>query len=117
MSVSLVTQSRATSVVELLWFNVAWASLVLANQTLPWLGASLVLGTLLFREIRSQFASVLLIALLGCSIDQLLTTVGLFRFEPSGAPGYALIPYWLVGLWFCFSATLHSSMKWLSYWI
>ncbi|RMA80999.1 DUF2878 domain-containing protein [Umboniibacter marinipuniceus] len=97
---------------ELAWFNATWASLVFGHQALPWLGPGLALLGLTFISIRNQLRSVLVLALIGCAIDQSLTALGLFSFA-GGSEDLRLIPYWLVVLWFCFSATLHSSLAWL----
>ena len=112
-SPTLQMNTRIIWLAELVWFNAAWASLVFGNQIIPWLGPALVVLGLSFTKIRSQLRSVLIIALIGCVMDQLLTAIGLFSFDASSSGALPMIPYWLVALWLCFSATLHSSLAWL----
>lgn len=110
---TLHLNTRIVWLAELVWFNAAWASLVFGHQIMPWLGPALVVFGLAFTKIRSQLRSVLMIALIGGAMDQLLTAIGLFSFDNSPSAALPLIPYWLVALWLCFSATLHSSLAWL----
>lgn len=112
-SPTLQMNTRIIWLAELVWFNAAWASLVFGHQTMPWLGPALVVVGLAFTKIRSQLRSVLMIALIGCAMDQLLTAAGLFSFDTSPYGAMPTIPYWLVALWLCFAATLHSSLAWL----
>ena len=110
---SLYFNTRIVWLAELVWFNAAWASLVFGHEFLPWLGPVLAVFGLVFTKIRSQLRSVLVIALIGCAVDQLLTAIGLFSFNSGLDGAVPMIPYWLVALWLCFSATLHSSLAWL----
>ncbi|WP_298633596.1 DUF2878 domain-containing protein [uncultured Umboniibacter sp.] len=112
-SPTFVANTRIVWLAELVWFNAAWASLVFGHQVMPWLGPVLVMMGVMFSKIRSQLRSVFVIALIGCSIDQILTAIGFFNFQSAQPSAVPTIPYWLVALWLCFSATLHSSLAWL----
>lgn len=90
-----------------IWFQLCWLFAVLVQN--PYVLCLLLLAHFIFiakriREIRS----VAVCAFFGISIDTLLAGIGFFQF-----PDSALMPTWLVSLWFCFASTLGYSLSFL----
>lgn len=95
--------------INLIGFNVAWFGLVtIGNGFVPvaliWLAVHLYYAKLRATEIKL----VLIVALIGITLDSSLTLLGIFHFDS------LLIPFWLMILWCCFAATLAHSLKFLA---
>lgn len=99
------------TLVNLLGFQLAWWSAVLfMDQAWPLLVALLVLHLCLHRQPGQEAKVLVLVALLGYTIDSLLTRIGVFQF----ATGASLPPLWLALLWLCFAATLRQGLSWFN---
>lgn len=89
---------------QLLWFTAVLGG----SDYLPLLGLLLMAHLWLAGWRRSEVLLMSSVALLGASVDSLLTTAGYFAFPE--APGVLPVPLWLLGIWLGFAGTLRHSM-------
>ncbi|MDP2562163.1 DUF2878 domain-containing protein [Psychrobium sp. 1_MG-2023] len=95
---------------NLLGFNLMWFGLVFwGNLFIPialvWLCCHLMwISTAPAKEARL----IATISIIGICVDSALQLSHIFIFD-----GANLLPFWLITLWFCFSATLCHSLKFL----
>ncbi|MEH6445514.1 MAG: DUF2878 domain-containing protein [Oceanospirillaceae bacterium] len=93
---------------NLISFNVIWAlSIFLGNSALYFVVPLLIIHFLLIFEPVIELKVVLSSALLGYSVDCLLTLLGFFSFEQV----QGITPLWLAVLWISFAATLRHSLS------
>ncbi|MDO6563333.1 DUF2878 domain-containing protein [Amphritea sp. 1_MG-2023] len=92
---------------NLLGFQLAWwCAILMTHHSLPILFSLLILHLLFHRQPVIETSVLLLCGLTGFAVDVMLTVIGFFQFEASDFP-----PFWLLLLWFCFSATLRQSLS------
>ena len=102
------------------WLNFAlfqsiWFVAVLGRESLEWLLVLLLMTHLLLcSDRKAEVKIMLLCAGLGSAVDSVLTTTGVFAFDP--APSPFPIPIWLIAIWFGFAATLRHSLSYLLEW-
>lgn len=97
------------SLINFVIFQACWFTAALYQQS----GTLTMLGLLIIHFLLSPTkyndVKVLLLALLGCSVDQFLYVLGVLEFTTYSA----FIPTWLVLLWCCFVLSLNHSLHWL----
>lgn len=93
---------------QLLGFDVFWLLAVTGQNSLAWALGLLLVGHFMFTPSRADDVRVLSLAVLGVTVDGLLTWSGVFVF--SHWPG------WLLLLWCGFVLTLGHSLHWLAQW-
>ena len=86
-------------------FQGVWFTSVLGQNQWLILGLAILAAHFALSPSRRDDAGVLLLVVVGLSLDSLLTLVGLFDFSE--------FPYWLAVLWIAFVLTLGHSLKWL----
>ncbi|WP_319781619.1 DUF2878 domain-containing protein [Oceanisphaera sp. IT1-181] len=91
---------------QLVGFYGFWLLAVIGQNSLAWLLGLLILAHFMFTPSRVADLKVLSLALLGLSLDGLLTWIGVFAFSHW--------PIWLVLLWVGFVLTLGHSLRWLA---
>lgn len=92
-------------------FNLIWAlSIFSGNEAMLWVLLLLVLHFLIITKPLIELLVVLATALLGYSIDCLLTLLGVFKFEQV----QGITPIWLILLWVGFCSTLRHSLNFFS---
>lgn len=97
--------------INLIGFQLAWWLAVLAGALAwPVLLFLIALHLLFHRQPLIEVQVIVVVALLGFSIDTLLMHAGIFIFTE----GALLPPLWLFVLWLCFAATLRQGLKWFS---
>lgn len=86
-----------------IWFQLIWLLAVIGNQDLQGLTAVLAVATLLASQFRDPvpLKRLVLLLLLGCSLDLGNVYAGVFEFESSSVPIW-LICLWLVFLWYAY---------------
>lgn len=95
--------------VNLIGFNLLWAGLVLLGDVFVVVAVLALFAHFNFCQNRQDEAKVILaVAVIGCTVDSLLTYFNVFIFP------HALIPLWLVALWLCFAATIRHSLSFLA---
>ncbi|WP_088332136.1 DUF2878 domain-containing protein [Lacimicrobium sp. SS2-24] len=95
-------------VFNLIWFQVFWFTAILAgHQALLVLVMLIAVHFALLRDRRKELLLVILCAPVGIVVDSLLTYFSVFVFS---AQVGLLIPFWLMGLWVAFVATLRHGM-------
>ncbi|WP_051221733.1 DUF2878 domain-containing protein [Neptunomonas japonica] len=97
--------------INFLGFNLIWAlSIFSGNEAMLWVLLLLLLHFMIMPEPLIELAVVLSTALLGYSVDCLLTLLGVFKFEQV----QGITPTWLVFLWVGFCSTLRHSLSFFS---
>lgn len=91
---------------QLLGFYGFWLVAVIGQNSFAWLLGLLILAHFIFTPTRTLDTKVLILSLIGLSMDGLLTWGGVFAFN--------LWPVWLLLLWVGFVLTFGHSMRWLS---
>ena len=91
---------------QLVGFYGFWLVAVMGQNSLVWLLGLLIVAHFLFTPSRGADVKVLSLALIGISIDALLTWSGVFVFSQW--------PVWLLLLWMGFVLTLGHSLRWLA---
>ncbi|GGD66311.1 DUF2878 domain-containing protein [Lacimicrobium alkaliphilum] len=93
---------------NLIWFQVFWFTAVIGqHQAVLPLILMLAIHFLLLSQRSKELLLIILCAPLGIATDSLLHYFSVFEFtQLSGG----LIPFWLMGLWIAFSATLRHGM-------
>ena len=99
---------RYTIVHNAIWFQLLWFTAVVGkNDYMAVLPLLLLLHLICSQNWRTELMLMLSGALIGVSCDALLTTLGVYVFtEPTGLLN---VPWWLVGIWLGFCATLRYS--------
>jgi hypothetical protein len=93
---------------NLISFNLIWTlSVFLGNSALPWVLLLLIIHFIIISEPLIELKIVTATALLGYSIDCLLTLSGFFKFDQV----QGITPIWLAFLWLGFSSTLGHSLS------
>ncbi len=99
---------------ETLWFNALWfqsvwfAAVMGRDSFLPLVLCLLALHLCLVGRYRRELQQFVLVGSVGIATDALLSVTGVYQFA-----GGVLVPLWLCGLWFAFSAVLGRSLGWL----
>ena len=91
-------------------FQLGWFACVLGGNSL-WLllaGGALLAHLLVISRSMSDVRLVLVVCLVGSTVDSLLLNAGVFAFKQSGG----LIPFWLVLLWALLAITLNHCLAW-----
>lgn len=89
------------------WFYLLWFSAVWGRESFIAVTALLLcLHLYIHKHQRVEWTLILVVALIGISIDQLLLLMGVFVFQES-----VLLPGWLCLLWAGFAATLRHSLR------
>lgn len=106
------------SLINYVTFQIGWFACVLSAANgrpvlgllvaLLVLGLHLALATRFWTEVKILLAG----AAIGTAFDSLLLASGWVSY-PNGEWIPGLAPYWIVAMWFLFSATLNLSMAWL----
>lgn len=100
--------AKLPAYVSLLVFKLSWALLVFWQQSFVWLALLLLVASLLYQAKPGQVAlRAAFIALVGVSVDQVLTLAGIFTFATP------VIPLWLVLLWLHFGLALPTGLVFL----
>lgn len=87
-----------------------WLCILFANAWLAVVWLLLALHLFFHRDPIVEARSVLICAVIGFSIDTLLTSQGIFIFHTNPV----VPPVWLLALWLTFSATLRQSLSFFS---
>jgi hypothetical protein len=88
-----------------LWFQATWFCCVIGRDSwVPIALLSVGLHFVLVKDRLNELRCLFPVALVGISVDVLLTLAGVFVF-----PEYWLVPLWLVILWWVFAAALYRS--------
>lgn len=96
--------------VNFVWFQGVWfLALAYTSQATYLLILSLIIHFLVSPTRTSDLANLLIISLLGCCADYLLTYSGIFTFTND-----YFIPIWLILLWTHFAVALNHGMSWLT---
>ena len=91
-------------------FQLGWFACVLGGNSL-WLllaGAALLAHLLVISRSMSDVRLVLVVCLVGSTVDSLLLNAGVFEFRQEGI----LIPFWLMLLWALLATTLNHCLAW-----
>jgi hypothetical protein len=97
--------------VNLMGFNLIWAlSIFIGNDALLWVAVLLLLHFVFVAKRWVELPIVLVAALVGYSVDCVLTLVGVFKFEQA----QGITPVWLLFLWLGFCSTLGHSLHFFS---
>ncbi|WP_162224930.1 DUF2878 domain-containing protein [Neptunomonas antarctica] len=92
-------------------FNLIWAlSIFIGNDALLWIAVLLLLHFVFVAKSWIELPIVLVVALVGYSVDYILTIAGVFRFEQA----QGITPVWLFFLWIGFCSTLRYSLHFFS---
>lgn len=95
---------------NMLGFNLAWFGLIFFGNTfIPIALLMIVLHLSTFSNINNEVRLVLLVSVVGVSVDSLLHFFGFFIF-----PDSVFMPFWLIILWGCFACTICHSLTFLS---
>lgn len=96
-------------VFNILGFNLSWLGLVFfGNESIPFVSAWLCCHFYYIKNRKAEIIFVTVLTTVGISLDSILVITGVFNFEAE-----LLIPYWLMVLWFSFSATVNVSLTFL----
>lgn len=96
---------------NLIGFNVCWLGLVIYGNDFIVVAFAWLVAHFYFTKQRFQEMLVVLsVTVLGSLVDSFLSFQGVFIFQPESL----IIPWWLLILWLCFSATLNHSLKFLT---
>lgn len=96
---------------NLISFNLIWVlAIIKGNQALPLIGILIALHFMIINYRVSELKVVICTALLGYSVDCLLTLFGFFKFSQV----QGITPIWLLALWIGFSTTLRHSLQYFS---
>ncbi|MDB3856074.1 DUF2878 domain-containing protein [Halieaceae bacterium] len=97
--------------VNALLIEVGWyVCVVLGNvAALFYLACALVVHFSYVSRSFGEVRFVLLVAILGISVDTLLMHLGVFQWPDQAI----LIPFWLIALWVLFSMSFNHCLKWL----
>ncbi len=97
--------------VNMIGFNFAWFGLVYwGNIFIPVALLMLAIHLLLLSDNKNEAKLVLVITVIGVSIDSLLNYSNFFIFMGSG-----YTPFWLIVLWACFASTVSHSLSFLKH--
>ncbi|MEM1143963.1 MAG: DUF2878 domain-containing protein [Pseudomonadota bacterium] len=100
-----------SKVLNFAWYQLIWFTAVLGGSAFEWLLALLVFMHLaLIASWRRELALMTSVALLGCSVDALLTKAGYFQFAESS---WLPIPLWHMAIWVGFAGTLRHSLTFM----
>ena len=95
---------------NMLGFNLAWFGLIFFGNTfIPISLLMIVLHLSMFSNINNEMRLVILVTVIGVSVDSFLHFFGFFIFPDSTS----MTP-WLVILWVCFACTICHSLTFLS---
>lgn len=97
-------------VFNLLGFDLAWFGLVYWGNTFIPISLLLLVAHFYFiAKVRGELLLIVVITVIGISVDSLLLKLGVFVFTNDSH-----IPYWLMMLWVCFSSTICHSLRFLA---
>ncbi|SFG20379.1 DUF2878 domain-containing protein [Neptunomonas qingdaonensis] len=97
--------------INFIGFNLIWVlSIFSGNESVLWVLLLLLLHFLVISKPFVELSVVLATALIGYSVDCLLTLSGVFRFEQV----QGITPVWLILLWIGFCSTLRHSLSFFS---
>lgn len=99
---------RYTMVHNAIWFQLLWfIAIVGKNDYMAVLTLLLLLHLICCQNWKTELMLMVSAATIGVSCDALLTMLGVYVFtEPTG---WLNVPWWLVGIWLGFGATLRYS--------
>jgi len=98
----------ALKVLNIAGFNLIWfLAIVFGNSQLIGVAGLLILHFVVISDPLLEIKVVAVTALVGYSVDCVLTLLGVFRFEHT----VGLTPFWLVLLWVGFCTTLRHSLS------
>lgn len=88
--------------------NLIWIGCVIGREQTIWLigPAVIVYAVILVNTRTVKFYQIAVPAMIGISVDSVLTLSGIYQFENTSL----LLPLWLIILWIAFSTTLTSSL-------
>lgn len=93
-------------------FNLAWFGLVYFGNAFIPIGLLFLLVHFYInftRKITDELRLMIIITVIGISVDSLLQQLSFFSFAQQSH-----LPYWLMMLWACFSATICHSLRFLA---
>lgn len=97
--------------VNMIGFNFAWFGLVYwGNIFIPVALLMLAIHLLILSDNKNEAKLVLVITVIGVSIDSMLNYSNFFIFMGSG-----YTPFWLIVLWACFASTVSHSLSFLKH--
>lgn len=108
----LFKQSGSKKILNALLFQAGWFACVLGGDAFAAAALVLILGfhALVIVENQREWLVIASIIAVGLVVDNALTLLGIFSFE---SVSVFAIPFWLLGLWALFAATLNHSLAWL----
>jgi hypothetical protein len=91
--------------------NLIWIGCVIGREQTIWLigPAVIVYVAILVNTQTVKFYQIAIPAMIGISVDSVLTLLGIYQFENTSL----ILPLWLIILWIAFSTTLTSSLHML----
>lgn len=95
--------------VNIIGFNIAWCGLVYWGDVFIPVAIIILVSHIIWFSKPNEVLLIIVVSCIGILIDSLLMHINIFIF-----PNASYIPYWLITLWFCFSATLLHSLRILS---
>ncbi|MEG3753440.1 DUF2878 domain-containing protein [Psychromonas arctica] len=96
--------------INMLGFNLIWFGLLYwGNMFIPVALGLLVIHFKYLSKIKKEIRLVLLITVIGVSVDSFLHFINFFSF-----PNANFTPFWLMVLWACFASTVCHSLTFLS---
>jgi hypothetical protein len=102
--------------ISFLLFQIGWwSAAILVQRELAWIATAILFSLVGFHlalhHKRSEYITILIVALLGYSMDSLFHGLHLVDISPAG---WKYLPHpWLLGLWALFATTVNHSMAWV----
>tara|TARA_B110000495_G_C23029311_1_gene612469 strand:- start:2529 stop:3071 length:543 start_codon:yes stop_codon:yes gene_type:complete len=106
-----LTLSNNLILVNLLGFNAIWFGLILLGNVFIPIAVIMLLLHLYYQADKNELVLILIVAGVGVLLDSALIYSGIFIF-PGSTP--TQLPFWLITLWLCFSATVRHSLGFLA---
>ncbi|MDO6595047.1 DUF2878 domain-containing protein [Neptuniibacter sp. 1_MG-2023] len=102
--------------VNLIGFNLIWIlSVLYKNEAVLVVSIFLLLHLLLHTDPITEAFILVIVTLLGYSLDSVMTLLGVYWFENNSANDLRIFaPLWLALLWLSFAATLRQSLSFFS---
>lgn len=97
------------SVINFVVFQLCWFTAAIYQQTGLFIMMSLLIVHFVLSPTKNNDIKVLLLAFLGCIVDQVLFMLNVFEFTTNSP----VIPMWLILLWCSLVLSLNHSLRWL----
>lgn len=96
---------KYNNIINIVWYQALWFVAILGRESYEWLLALLIaLHFAITPHWRSDLKTMLVCGGIGITIDSLLSSFGVYVFNPM--PSTLPIPLWLMSIWLGFSCTL-----------